>query len=304
MRAYMSRIAEPDRGPSASHGRLYVLGAAVLWSTSGAAIKSTAALTAWQIAGGRALFAALVVLALVPEARRGLLRPNARTLAVAAAYAATTVLFVFANTLTTSANAIFLQDTAPLWVLLLGPLLLGERPSRAELFLAPVYLAGISLFFVEKLGPAGGATGNVVALLSGVAFGLLIIGLRGLRAGGAEAAVAAGNLLAAAACAPFAVPDLFPIAARDVAIVAFLGIFQHGIAYVLFVRGLRAVSALEGSLLALLEPVLNPIWAVALAGERPGPFALTGGGIILAATLARLLVSGRRAVRTCRPRTP
>jgi drug/metabolite transporter (DMT)-like permease len=277
-------VTDPAQGSAGLRvARLSVLAAAVLWSTAGAAIKSST-LTAWQIAGGRALFAAIVLAVFLPEAR---LVRDRLTLAVAAVYAATTVSFVYANTKTTAANAIFLQDAAPLWILVLSPLLLREHPSRGELAIAPVYLAGTALFFVDELAP-GGFVGNVVGVISGVCFALLIMGLRRLRTGGAEAAVLYGNLIAVLVCAPLAIRDLRPTA-LDVGIIAFLGVFQLGLSYVLFVRGLRRLSALEGSLLGLVEPVLNPIWAFAIAGERPGPFAIAGGTVILGATVYRVL---------------
>lgn len=280
---------------SATRARLFVLAAAILWSTAGAAIKSVDSMTAWQIAGGRAIFAFAALAALAPEARR---RPDRRTAAVALAYAATTILFVLANRLTTAANAIFLQDAAPLWVLLLSPLLLGERPTRAELRLVPVYLAGLSLFFLDRLEP-GAAIGNALAVLSGFAFAFLIVGLRGLRSGGADAAVALGNLLAFAIALPGAARDFHP-STKDVAICAFLGVFQLALAYACLNRGLRGVSAVEGSLLALLEPVLNPIFAFLLAGERPGPWAIAGGAVILGATVARVRAAASPAADPAR----
>src|SRR5512139_1649616 len=167
--------------------RLLLLAAALLWSTAGAAIKSCG-LDGWQIAGGRSLVAAVFLLAVVREAR---VRPTARVLAVSVAYAFTVVLFVLATKLTTAANAIFIQDTAPLWVLLLSPWLLGERPTRGEVMAVPLYGAGLGLFFLDELS-AGQLAGNVVALGSGIAFALTIMGLRKLRAEGASA-LAWGN---------------------------------------------------------------------------------------------------------------
>jgi drug/metabolite transporter (DMT)-like permease len=278
--------------PSPRRARVYVLAAAFLWSTSGAGFKS-ANLDGWQVAGGRALFAALAMAVFMPEARRGALRAGRAVVAVGIAYAATTVLYAWANKLTTAANSIFLQDAAPLWVLLLGPLILREQPTRAELLLSPLYLAGIGLFFVDRLEP-GQTTGNLVAIASGVAFAFLIIGLRFLRGGGADAAVLIGNVAGVIVCAPQALRGAAP-GARDVAILAYLGIFQLGLAYWFFNRGLRGVSALEGSLLALLEPILNPIWTFLVAGERPGPWAIAGGCVILGATVLRLVTAPSKA---------
>src|SRR5512133_2329110 len=158
--------------------RLLLLAAAVLWSTAGAAIKSCG-LDGWQIAGGRSLVAAAFLVAVVPEAR---VRPTLRVLAVSVAFAFTVVLFVLGTKLTTAANAIFIQDTAPLWVLLLSPRLLGERPTRGELLAIPVYGVGLGLFFLVPL-PASQTLGNVIALGSAVAFAFSIVGLRLLRHG-------------------------------------------------------------------------------------------------------------------------
>jgi drug/metabolite transporter (DMT)-like permease len=274
--------------------RLLVLAAAVLWSTGGAAIK-LCALSPWQIAGGRSLVAGAFLALLVREARA---LPSARLLAVAAAYAGTVVSFVLATKLGTAANAIFIQDTAPLWVLLLSPWLLRETPSRGELFAVPVYGVGLALFFVDELS-AGQLAGNLVALGSGVAFALCIVGLRALRERG-PAALVWGNLLAAAGTLPLWArgPAARP---ADLALVAYLGVFQLGLAYLAFSRGVTGTRghsgtpAVEASLLILLEPVLNPVWALLLTGERPGPWATAGGAVILGATAWRTIAPVLRA---------
>ncbi len=262
--------------------RLLLLAAAVLWSTAGAAIKSCG-LDGWQIAGGRSLVAAAFLVAVVPEAR---VRPTWRVLAVSVAFAFTVVLFVLGTKLTTAANAIFIQDTAPLWVLLLSPRLLGERPTRGELLAIPVYGLGLGLFFLDEL-TAGQVLGNVIALGSGVAFAFSIVGLRLLRHGG-RAALVWGNVIAAAVALPFW--GRGPAATGpDLLLLAYLGVFQVGLAYLAFSRGISDTPAIEASLLILLEPVLNPIWTFLVAGERPGPWAIAGGAVVLAATAWRTL---------------
>lgn len=262
--------------------RLYLLAAAALWSTAGAAVKLST-LSAWQIASGRSLVAALVLTLALPAGRR---LPSRRGLAAAVAYAATVVLFISANKLTTSANAIFLQDTAPLYVLLLSPLLLRERISRSELAAVPVFLLGLSLFFLDQLAP-GQLLGNAVALGSGVAFAFCILGLRAVGDEG-SAVLVWGNLIAGLGVLLPALggPRPTPL---DVGLIVFLGVFQLGLAYTLFHRGLRETPAVEASLLILLEPVLNPVWTFLFAGERPGTWALVGGTIILLATAWRTL---------------
>ncbi|PTL82912.1 DMT family transporter [Vitiosangium sp. GDMCC 1.1324] len=266
--------------------RLYLLAAALLWSTAGAAVKLST-LSAWQLASGRSLVAALMLAVTIPAGRR---LPSWRGLAASVAYAATVVLFMIANKLTTSANAIFLQDTAPLYVLLLSPLLLRERPSRGELAAVPVFLLGLSLFFLDQLNP-GQMLGNVVALGSGLAFAFCILGLRALGDEG-SAVLVWGNLIAGASVLLPALGGPKPTA-LDIGLLVFLGVFQLGLAYALFQRGLRETPAVEASLLILLEPVLNPVWTFLFAGERPGTWALVGGTIILLATAWRTLLGAR-----------
>jgi len=260
--------------------RFLLLAAAVLWSTAGAGIK-LCGLDAWQISGGRSLVAAVFLLLAVRDARA---RPTLRVLLVAAVYSVTVILFVVATKLTTAANAIFIQDTAPLWVLLLSPWLLGERPTKGELLAVPVYGIGLGLFFLDELAP-GQLAGNVTALVSGVAFALAILGLRLLRHEG-PAALAWGNLLAAAATLP-----LWPrgpaASPSDLALVVYLGVFQLALAYLAFSRGVSGTPAIEASLLILIEPVLNPIWTFLAMGERPGAWAVAGGAVVLAATAWR-----------------
>jgi drug/metabolite transporter, DME family len=260
--------------------RFFLLAAAALWSTAGAAMK-LCGLNGLQIAGGRSLVTALFLLAVLPEARR---RPASRVGLAVVGYAATVTLFALANKLTTAANAIFIQDSAPLWVLLLSPVLLAERASRGQLFAVPVYGLGLSLFFLDELSP-GQLAGNLLALVSGLSFALCIIGLRRARED-APVALVLGNLLAALVTLPFW-PSGPAAHAMDLALVAYMGVFQLGLAYVCFARGIARVPALEASLLVLLEPVLNPVWTFLTTGERPGPWALAGGGIVLAATAWR-----------------
>jgi drug/metabolite transporter, DME family len=263
--------------------RLYLLAAAVLWSTSGALVKLST-LSAWQLASGRSLIAGVALALALPGGRRP---PSPRAVGTTLAYAAAMVTFIVASKLTTSANAIFLQDTAPLYVLLLSPWVLGERPSRGELLAVPVFLLGLSLFFLDRLAP-GQLLGNVVALGSGVAFALCILGLRAAREQGTSVLVW-GNVVAGLGTLPLALEGKGPTA-LDLGLLVFLGVFQLALAYALFQRGLRDTPAVEASLLVLLEPVLNPVWTFLLAGERPGTWALVGGTIILLATVWRTVI--------------
>ncbi len=269
--------------------QLQVLAAALLFSTGGAAIKA-AELSGWQIASFRSGIAAVVLMLAVPAARR---IADPRTLAVGVAYAVTLVCYVLANRLTTAANTIFLQSTAPLYILFLAPWLLGERLRRRDLLLMAAIAAGLVLFFVGLDAPVATAPaplpGNLLAATAGVSWALVVVGLRAFGRG------RAGNLLACLGTLPLALPVASGPAgpaAGDWAIVVYLGTIQIGLAYLLLTAGLRRVPALETSLLLLVEPVLNPLWAWWLHGERPTGWALVGGALILGATVASLL--GRR----------
>jgi drug/metabolite transporter (DMT)-like permease len=273
--------------------RLLVLASAVLFSTGGAAIKSTT-FTAWQVASFRSAVAALAILVMLRGSRR---LPDRATWLVGVIYAATMVLFVVANKLTTAANAIYLQGTAPLYILLAAPLLLREPVRRADLVFMGALAAGLVAFFMGQ-EPAretapNPALGNVAALASGLTWAGTVIGLRwlGRRSDDRTAtqpSLVAGNVLAAALTLPLALP-IADVSARDLAIIAFLGVFQIGLAYVCLSGGIGGVPALETSLLLLLEPVLNPIWAWLVHGEAPGQWALAGGAIIMTATAVRTL---------------
>jgi drug/metabolite transporter (DMT)-like permease len=281
-----------------ARNRLEIIGAALLFSTGGVAIKATA-LTAWQVASFRSGVAALTLFLLLRSARRGW---SWHVLPVAVTYAGTMVLFVAANKLTTSANSIFLQDTAPLYVLLASPFLLREKIRGRDLVFVGVVALAMGLFFVDP--PPVTTTspnprlGNILAVLSSVFWAGTIIGLRWLGSrtggeGGSLATVVAGNLIACLVCLPFALPAR--LAPLDVAVVGYLGVFQIGAAYVMLTSGIRHVPALEASTLLLLEPALNPFWSWWVHGENPGGWALAGGALILGATLVKTVVDGRRA---------
>ncbi|MEK7703467.1 MAG: DMT family transporter [Myxococcota bacterium] len=272
--------------------RLAVLGAAVLFSTGGAAIKATT-LTGLEVAGWRSAIAALSLWLFLPAVRR---RFPWRVWPVALAYAATLVLFVASNKLTTAAHTIFLQSTAPFYVVLLAPRWLGERTARRDYLL--VLVAGIGLVVLLVGGAPVSVTaprptlGNLLALLSGMAWAMTLIGLRwlareeGSQAHVARQAVVAGNVLAFLLCLPWAL-NVARATALDWGVLSYLGVAQIGLAYLLLTRGIRYLGALEASLLLLAEPLLNPLWAYLVQHELPGQPALLGGLLVLLATVAK-----------------
>ncbi|MBV8902925.1 MAG: DMT family transporter [Acidobacteriia bacterium] len=279
--------------------RFFLVATAFLFSTGGAAIKSTS-LTGWQVASFRSGVAALVLLLALPESRRGW---SWRMVPVAVAYAATLVLFVLATRLTTAANAIFLQSTAPLYVLLLAPLLLDEPIRGKDLLYGAAVALGMALFFVGSEQAAATApdprTGKLIGLASGLAWALTVIGLRWLaRAGSNNASIATvslGNILAFLAALPMALP-VRAATASDVAVILYLGAVQIGLAYFLLTRAIRHVPAFEATAVLLLEPVMNPVWTWLVHRERPGTWALAGGAIILSATLVSTWAATRASV--------
>jgi len=277
-----------------TRAHLAILATAVLFSTGGAAIKACQ-LAAWQVAGFRSGIAALVMVLLVPAARQ----VSGPILVVAAAYAGTLISFVLANKLTTAAQAVFLQAAAPLYVVFLERWLLGTRLARRDVpVLGLVVIGGVLLYLGSGASFATApdpARGNVIAIVSGVFYAGMLVGLRWLaertpRPGAAAAAAVWGNGLAFAVALPMALP-VVGSTSRDWLVLAYLGIFQIGLAYYLVARAVRTVSALDVSLLLLVEPVLNPIWVWLLHGEVPGPLAIVGGALVLVATSWRTLTA-------------
>jgi drug/metabolite transporter (DMT)-like permease len=240
----------------------------------------------------------ITLLLLVPNARR---MWTFRTAAVGAAYATTMILYATANKLTTAANTIFLQGTAPLYILLLSPWLLKEQVRRRDLGFLAALAIGMVLFFVGEQQATGTAPnpmlGNILGATSGLSWALTIMGLRWLARSAendgdpSATAVTVGNLIACLVALPMAFPMTEPTAV-DWLLVLFLGVFQIAIAYVFLIRGMGRVGALEVSLLLLLEPVLNPVWAWLVHGEQPSGWALVGGGIIFAATIVKTWLGG------------
>lgn len=212
---------------------------------------------------------------------------------IALAYALTLLLFAQANKLTTAAHAIYLQGTAPLYVLLLGPLWLKEKVRARDLVLGGLIAVGMLLFFIAEPGKSASAPdpvkGNILAAITGLTWALVITGVRWLAASGEtpQAGVATailGNLLGFLVALPFALP-VAEVRVADVLTLLYLGVFQVGLAYMLLGKGIAHVPAFEASALILLEPALNPVWAFLVQGERPAPLAILGAVIILLATL-------------------
>jgi drug/metabolite transporter (DMT)-like permease len=294
--------------PSPTRGRLLILTAAILWSTSGAFTNflreptalglDVPRLTPLQIALGRALFAGLV---LVPLLRPRDLTFRPITLATALLFTAMNATFISALALGKSANAILLQYTAPLWLFLAGVCGLGERADRRGVVALMAGLAGIAVII------AGGSAENatlpvLLGLGAGVTFAGVILGLRVQRDASPVWLTVFNHLFCAAALLPF-VLALQPPTWPQVGFLAVYGALQMGIPYLLMTRGLRDVSSQEAGTLTLLEPLLTPVWAylVAPAKEKPNEYIFLGGALILLGLVYRYWPGRPPASDTVRP---
>ncbi len=289
-------MAERSQASGGAHDAsplFLVLAAAILWSTGGLFIKWTQ-LSAFELTFGRSLLAALVVAYFT---RHEGFRLNGMTILTSLLYAGLLLLFVVATKLTTAANAIFLQYTAPIYVLLLEPLFYKEKFRRADLLTVVVCIAGMSLFFIGKLRPQD-VSGNLAALASGLCFAFYILLLRHPHSQRVNRAssVIYGNLLLVIFTAPAGIAALEQMTFRDTGSVLYLGVFQIGVAYTFFTLGMaRGVRSLDASIVGYIEPVLNPLWVFIFLGERPTDWALVGGAIIIAAVTSHTLWGARKA---------
>jgi drug/metabolite transporter (DMT)-like permease len=271
---------------------LLVVGAAVLWSTGGLFIKAIQ-LSAFELSFGRSLLAAITIAIFTRREGFGINKISAITSIL---YAALIILFVLATKLTTAANAIFLQYTAPVYVLLLEPIFYKEKFRGRDFITVALCLGGMTLFFVGKLRPQD-VSGNLLALASGVAFALFVLLMRHSKARDVNRASSAiyGNLLAVVICTPwFLGAAKRGISATDFACIAYLGIVQIGFAYLLFTLAMaRGVRSLDAGIIGYIEPVLNPVWVFLFIGERPSGWAMIGGLIIVTSVIFHTLIEIR-----------
>ncbi|MBK9099508.1 MAG: EamA family transporter [bacterium] len=266
-------------------GILYVFTAALLWSSGGLFIKLIS-FNAMQLSFFRCLIAA-ITFALIFKKRTLIF--NKLSLINSFIYAIVLITFVIATKTTTAANAIFLQATAPIYVLIFEPLLNKTRYERINIITVGVCIIGMILFFVGKLEP-GHLEGNLVALISGITFAALFLGMKQNDQKYQQSSIFWGNILVALICIPF-LSSLKVISFSDLWMVSFLGVFQIALAYAFFASGLKRIYAVEASIISMIEPVLNPVWVFIGYGETPSVTAIIGGVIILCAILVRSLIS-------------
>lgn len=266
----------------------YLVVTAILWSTSGVLIK----IMDWQplaILAGRSLFASVVFLIYL---RRVPMRFNRWQLLAAGMFILTQFLFITSTKLTTAANSIFLQYTAPIYVMLLAYWWLGEKPSRTDWFAMLVIFLGLTLFFGDQLSTEG-FYGNLLAILSGVTSAVMMVAFRAQKNGDPAESNLIAFLVTAAFGLPFVLKETWTV--NSWLILAFLGIVQIGFAFIFFSKGIKHIPALEANLIGTLEPVLNPIWVFLFYGESMGKFALFGGLVVLGGVILSAMGSARAA---------
>lgn len=262
--------------------------ASALWSTGGIFIK----LVNWNpvaIAGTRSLISALILLAYIKKPKITKSKPQ---IMGSIAYAATVLCFVIANKLTTSANAILLQYTSPIFVAILGVWILKEKINWYDLGAIGAVFVGMILFFIKDVS-VGNIFGNLVAILSGFCLAGTTIALRLQKDGSGIETALFGNIITFIVSIPFifmSMPDM-----KSIIFIIIMGVFQLGIAYIFYVNAMKYISALEAILITVVEPLLNPLWVFIFAGEKPGAYAILGGAIVILAVMLRSVYITKKA---------
>ncbi len=204
----------------------------------------------------------------------------------------TALLFIIATKLTTAANAIFLQYTAPVYIVLLAAWFLHERPTQMDWVSMVIIFAGMLLFFGDKLS-LDGLYGNLLAVLSGITLAVLTVSMRAQKDGVPAESILLANIFTAVAGFPFVLKEAWTV--TNWLIILYLGVFQIGFSFLFFSVAIKHVPALEATLISTLEPVLNPLWVFLFIGEKPGYFALVGGAIVLGGVALNAISSARAA---------
>ena len=259
-------------------GILMVLSTALFWSTAGILIK----LMPWNplvIGGWRGLAAALMIFAYMKLKRMPIVI-NRHSLLVGAAVAVTNLLFLAANKLTTAANAIVLQYTNPIFIVLFSALIFKKRFKRADYFAVLITVLGIALFFLDELTP-GGMIGNILAIADGACLAFMYILTGESDEATRLSGIMTGAVMAFIVGAPFTAVFETPVSAQIILTIIAMGLLQLALPYIIYSAALKRCPPLACSLIGSIEIVLNPVWVLLLVGEKPGMWALIGGAVIL-----------------------
>lgn len=273
-----------------SIGILAMAATAFLWSIAGLFIK----VIDWNpfaIAGTRSLIASVVILIYLGRPKIHFSFPQ---LAASVANAATMLLFVSANKMTTAANAILLQYLAPVITAFIAAAILKERTRTEHVVALPLVVAGMFVMFFDELG-GGKLFGNVLAIMSAVTFSFFFVFMRLQKDGSPLESILISHWITAGFCLVVSLflpaPQVTPTA---LAAIAVLGVVQIGLSAILFSVAIKRITAVSANLIAVIEPVFNPLWVFFVIGEAPGAFTLAGGAtIVLAVTIASVITARR-----------
>lgn len=271
---------------------LLIVITATLWSVGGLFIKSVG-LSPLAIAGTRSLIAGAILAIYI---RKFKFKFGIAQVGASICFALTVILFVTSTKLTTAANAILLQYTAPIYAAILSGPLLGEKVKRRDWITLFVVICGMFLFFVEKV-EIEHFWGNILALLSGVSFAGIALFLRMDKESSPFEPLLIGHGITALIGLPFLLAGPTPTP-TDIVYLVLLGTIQLGIPYILYGLAIRHVTAIEATLIPVIEPILNPIWVLLFFGETPSSYAFLGGSIVLTAVLVHSLINARSSRAT------
>jgi drug/metabolite transporter (DMT)-like permease len=274
-------------------GVLAMASTAFLWSLAGLFIK----VIDWNpitIAGSRSLVASIIIYIFLRQPK---ILWSAPQIIAAVANSATMLLFVCANKTTTAANAILLQYFAPIITILIGALFLKERPMIEHFIAIPLVAIGLILMFIDDLS-GGHLFGNILALLSAFTFSIFFVAMRTQKNGSPLESVLLSHWLTA--CIGFIFSFFLPFPAfttQSISAVLVLGIVQIGLAAILFSTAIKKISATQANLIAVIEPVFNPVWVFLVLGEKPGTKTLIGGAIVIIAVTVSSVMNTLRIAK-------
>lgn len=267
---------------------LYIVIAATLLSTGGIILKFVD-MNPMAIASSRGIISTIVVCLYLKKPNFTFSKPQ---VIGAFSYAMMVTGFIVANKLTTATNAVVLQFTAPIWIVILGVWILKEKASWYDIVSIFIVSAGMILFFIDDVG-GGTLAGNIVAIFSGLALAGSTIGMRMQKEGSPVETTLLGHIITVIIGLPFLFSVNFTI--TNIIGILLLGIFQLGIAYILYATAVKYLTALEVILIMFLEPILNPIWVMLIHGETPSKFSLIGGTIIIVTVALRSILVSKKS---------
>ncbi len=281
--------------PHHRKGLVYISITALLWSSSGLFIKILT-LNAYQILFYRSVIAAITLVIISSfKDKRIKFEHDKLTILASVFYSGILIFFVIANKLTTSANAIFLQFTAPIYLLFLEPFFLKTKFRRKDLITIVISISGMFLFFMGKL-ELGSIYGNLIAILAGFCFAMFSLLLKWKKQKGSDNTIISviyGNIIVGLICLPIVFGEL-SLTTTETYVLLYMGIVQIGISYFIFNIGIKYVSATESLIIGMLEAIFNPVWVFLGVGEVPATTAVIGGMIIFAAILFHNFLPARK----------